>query len=463
MACGILAVQPMTADTWPGFRGDGSGVTAAKNLPIRWNPEDSVAWKAAVRGYGQSAPVVWKDRIFVTSADGPNQEQSFVHAYRLADGQLLWTREFAPSQPLKNMFRNSRAAPTCVADAAGVYALFPTGELVGLTHAGETRWQRSLVKDYGEFQNGRGLSSSLAQTEDAVIALVDHEGPSYTLAVNKQTGENRWKAERGQQDSSWSSPLVAYPFGKPVVILSSCETLEVLDGDTGRWQCRLLGLVGNRIPSAGLAGAQIFVGACEAEHIPMDPRDVCRSNCCLKLVQTNGRLRMQSVWTSRKAVSYYSTPLAYQGCVYYVNKVGLLFCLDQQTGEEHYVQRIGGPCWASAIGGAGHVYLFLKEGEIIVIKAGPKFEPVATNRAWPEDDEPAAEKPPAAAPQPPLLPPGGGPPDLDSMDEGLLKQIFAYGDPILYGAAAVEGALVLRTGETLICVRSATETGGAGE
>jgi len=106
----------------------------------------------------------------------------------------------------------------------------------------------------------------------------------------------------------------------------------------------------------------------------------------------------------------------------------------------------------------------------VVIKAGPKFELVASNRVWSEDDEPAEEEPPAAAPtppsppgRPPLPPPGGGPPDLDSMDKGLLKRIFAYGDPILYGAAAVEGAVVLRTGETLICVRSATETGDADE
>lgn len=459
---GLWAATPITADTWPGFRGDGSGVSPARNVPTHWAPERGVTWRVAVPGYGQSAPIIWKDLVFVTSVEGLNQERQWVHAFRLADGERLWSREFAATQPLKNMFRNSRAAPTAVVDAAGVYALFAGGELAALKHDGTPRWWRSLVKDYGEFRNGRGLSSSLAQTDKAVIALVDHEGPSYALAVDKRTGENVWKTDRGELQSSWSSPLVGYPFGQPLVVLSSCDTVEVLNGETGRWLCGLSGLVGNRIPSASFSGQQILVGACEAEHIPMVPRQVSRSNCGLRLVQAAGKVDSQFVWGARRAVSYYSTPLAYAGCVYYVNKVGLLFCLDQQTGAEHYVQRIGGPCWASAIGAAGHVYLFLKEGKVLVIKAGPAFEQVASNLAWSEDEAPAEAETPAATEPPPSFPggaasagPGGAPLDLDNMDDATLRRLFAYGEPILYGAAIVEGSLLLRTGESLICVQSA--------
>jgi outer membrane protein assembly factor BamB len=136
--------------------------------------------------------------------------------------------------------------------------------------------------------------------------------------------------------------------------------------------------------------------------------------------------------------------------VYYVNKVGMLHCLDEETGEEHYVERIGGPCWASAIGAGEHVYLFLKKGEVAVIKAGPEFELVALNRVWSEDEDPARSR--RRSPTDFQFP-KDKPIDLDSMDEGLLRRIFAYGDPILYGAAAVEGHLLLRTGEALICVR----------
>jgi outer membrane protein assembly factor BamB len=330
---GLLAAVPVTADTWPGFRGDGSGVTPAGNLPVRWTPEEGVAWRVAVVGYGQSPPVVWKDRVFVTSVDGPEQERGLVHAYRLADGQRLWTRELTATQPLENMFRNSRAASTPVVDVHGVYVLFAGGQLAGLTHDGRLRWQRCLVEEYGEFRNGRGLSSSLAQTERAVIALVDHEGPSYAVAVDKQTGQNLWRADRGTRSSSWSSPLVVPGFGRPLVVLSSSGTIEALDGQTGRWQWGLRGLVGNHIPSAGFSGNRLLVGACEAEHIPMNPRDISRSNCCLSLTEIEGQAGVGVVWTARRAVSYYSTPLAYRGCVYYVNKVGMLYCLDERTGE----------------------------------------------------------------------------------------------------------------------------------
>ncbi len=448
----LLAATEVSAETWPGFRGDGSGITPAQNLPVHWTPEEGVAWRTAVEGYGQSSPVVWKDRVFVTSIDGPKQERGLLHAFGLADGQRLWTRELTATQSLKNMFRNSRAASTPVVDGDGVYVLFAGGQLAGLTHDGQIRWQRCLVEDYGEFRNGRGLSSSLAQTEHAVIALVDHDGPSYAVGVSKQTGENLWKADRGTRSSSWSSPLVAPGPGHPLVILSSSGTIEALDGETGRWLWGLSGLMGNHVPSAGFSGNRLFVGACEAEHIPMNPREVSRSNCSLRLTHTEGKTGVDVVWRARRAVSYYSTPLAYRGGVYFVNKVGMLYCLDEQTGEELYVERIGGHCWASAIGAGDHVYLFLKKGEVVVLKAGPEFEVVAVNRVWSEDED-IAEEPVSPFPAN-LLFSKDKPLDLDSMGEGLLRRIFAYGDPILYGAAAVEGHLLLRTGEALICIRS---------
>ncbi len=185
--------------------------------------------------------------------------------------------------------------------------------------------------------------------------MVDHEGPSYAVAVDKQSGEELWKADRGTRSSSWTSPLVASPFGEPWVVLSSCETVEVLDGATGRRLWGLRGFVGNRIPSAGAWGGRVFVGACEAEHIPMDPRDVSRSNCCLKLTPAGGRL--------------------------------------------------------------SGAYLFLKEGEVAVIKAGSQFELVASNRVWNEDEagddvgdtQPVPTTPELGLPagRPPLPPPGG--------------------------------------------------------
>jgi outer membrane protein assembly factor BamB len=474
----ILAAGDSSAHSWPGFRGDGSGVTQAVNLPIHWSPDKGIAWKADIPGYGQSSPVIWKNKVFVTSIDGPNQERCFVHAFDLGDGKKIWSRAFAATQTLKNYFRSSRAAPTCVVDEHGVYAFFAQGELIGLTHDGDLLWMRSLVKDYGEFKSYFGLGSSLAQTETAILALVDHDAPSYLVAVDKRTGENQWMAKRGVRSSSWSSPVVAYPNGKPIVILSSSDTVEAHDGETGKLLWKLDGLVGNRIPSANVLGDFVFVGAQVSAHVPMDPKEVSKSNCCLRLTDVDGKPAYERAWRAKKAMSYYTTPLAHEGCVYYVNQVGILHCLDQKTGELLYAERIGGPCWASPLAAGDFVYFFLKKGIVLVIKTGPRYEQVAANSLWKDIDEPEPDPPAVSpsrpAPRPPKpagagesaggdRPAGGSPrgPDMpfdfDSMDDATKNRIWSYFDPVIYGAAAVDGSLVIRTGQELFCVRREIE------
>ena len=111
-----LLVTTPGGDTWPGFRGDGSGISMAQAMPVRWTPETGIAWRVDVPGYGQSSPVIWHGRVFVTSVEGPQMDRCMVHAFNLDDGTLLWSREFPASQSVENYFRNSRAAPTCVVD-----------------------------------------------------------------------------------------------------------------------------------------------------------------------------------------------------------------------------------------------------------------------------------------------------------------------------------------------------------
>lgn len=197
----IPAVDPLPGQVWPGFRGSGDGCTTAKNLPLKWSPTENLAWKIDLPGYGQSCPVVWKDRVYLTAVDGKEREKGFIMAFDARTGKRLWSHEFAPTQKAKWSYTVSRAAPTPVVDAAGVYAFFEGGDLLALSHEGKLRWSRSLVKDYGEFQTGHGLGSSPVQTEEAVIVLIDHRGPSYLLAVDKQTGKTLWKTDRESRSS----------------------------------------------------------------------------------------------------------------------------------------------------------------------------------------------------------------------------------------------------------------------
>jgi len=107
------------ADTWTGFRGNGSNISPAANLPLKWSPEKGIRWKQTVPGYGQSSPVIWKNMVFVTSIEGPQQETCLLHAYELGNGQHIWTKEIKASQTKKTSMMVSRAAPTPAVDENG--------------------------------------------------------------------------------------------------------------------------------------------------------------------------------------------------------------------------------------------------------------------------------------------------------------------------------------------------------
>jgi outer membrane protein assembly factor BamB len=406
------------ADVWPGFRGHGDGMTRASRLPTKWSPTENIAWKIDLPGYGQSSPVVWKDRVFLTAVSGENREKGYVLAIKAKSGKTRWTHTFEPTQKAKWSFSVSKAAPTPVVDANAVYTFFEGGDVLALTHDGKLLWSRSLVKDYGEFQGNHGLGSSPAQTDDAVIILIDHSGPSYLVALDKKTGKNLWKTERTSR-GSWASPVIAQRDGKPEIVVSSNGSVAGYDAKSGKLLWELDGISGNTIPSASAEGATIVVGA-GVTRKGGDPAKAAKSNCCLKLIEKDGKPSFEVAWSADKAASSYATPLTYRGHAYFVNQSGVVFCVDVKTGKEIYAERIDGACWASPIGAGEHVYFFGKDGAATILKAGPKFEKIASNILWAEKKENPAGK--------------------DGGD---------YGGTTLYGIAFVDGAIFARSGTTL--------------
>ena len=369
---------------------------------MHWAPDQSIAWRADIPGYGQSAPVVWGDRVFVTSSDGPWQEQGFVHAYGLKTGKKLWSTMVQSTTRVENYFRNSRAAPTSVVDANVVVSFFPSGDVVAMGHGGKTLWSVPVFEKYGKVENDRATASSLAQTKDLVFVLVDHHGPSYLVALRKADGGLAWKADRGKRVPSWSSPAITSLEGRELVVVSSSDTVDTYAADSGDLLWRIAGMQGNRIPSASVVDGSIFVGSTELTHAGTDPGAVAASNCRIDLVEKHDRPSYEVRWGARRAASYYGTPLAFAGYVYYVTKSGVLYCLDAETGEELFRQRIGKPCWASAIGartaeGDSLVYFTMKNGETLVLRPGRTFEQVARNTLWDEKHTQAASPKPSSS------------------------------------------------------------------
>lgn len=416
----VLIAGTAGAADWPGFRGSGTSVTADKNLPLEWTDARNVAWKVDLPGYGQSSPVVGKDTAYVTCVSGEMRDRGYVVALDVANGRERWRHEFEPTLKVKSSFSVARAAPTPCVDADGVYAFFEGGNLLALDHAGKVRWKRSLIDDYGEFKGGHGVGSSPCQTADTLFVLVDHAGPCYLLAVDKATGKTRWKTDRDGK-MSWSSPVVARIGDRDAVIASSNGSVTAYAADTGKELWKLDGVVGNTIPSATVAGDRILVGA--GMQRGKEPAKDAKSNCCLTLTRTGDKPGYEIAWTAKAGLASYASPLVYEGHVYFVNAAGVLHCYDLATGKEKYAERIDGPCWATPIGAGGRIYCFGKNGVTTVVKSGPEFESLASNRLWAADPKEKAPPP---------------------------KEGGEYSDAaVLYGVAVTDGTFLVRTGTKL--------------
>ena len=389
------AIRLPGSSTWPAFRGDGSSRTQATDLPLAWTETENFRWSIELPGYGQSSPVIWKDRVFVTAVEGEEKETLILAALELGSGQEIWRKTLPASQRIPSSEMVSRAAPTPAVDGERVYAFFESGDLAAFSHGGELLWKRSLTEEYGPFQGNHGVGSSLALLAGAVVVLVQHEGPSYLLAVDRETGQNYWRTETAER-VSWSTPLVLEGRQKSEILISSNGEVESYDGDSGELLWRVGGLERNTVASPSVHGDLVIIASAAGEHS--------------MAVRRHGRGDVSAshvAWKAESAAANFSSPLVHDGCAYFVNRAGVARCLDPETGEEVWSHRLPGPCWASPIGAGDRVYFFTKDGDAVVLSSGTETPEVL-----------ATSKVPAQGP--------------------------------VYGVAAVDEALVVRTGRRLL-------------
>lgn len=394
----LLLSATMTASTaniWPGFRGDGDSHTNARRLPLHWSETKNIAWQIDLPAYGQSSPVVWCDRIFLTAVQGANKERLWTLCYDLKTGRALWQREAAATFTQKDDKIVSKAAPTPAVDGKRVYFFFESGDLLAFDHNGKTNWQRKLAAEYGGYKTNHGLGSSIVQTDSSIVVLIAHSGSSFILAIDKQTGQNRWKTEI-KTGGGWSTPLVANVNGKLHLMVSLSGGITAYDAETGRVVWNLDGLKGNNIPSPSLTSEQNLLIAGSSDK---------GMNVAIKLGGTGDLTASHIAWRAEEATANFASPLVHRGLVYFVSKVGIAYCLDAATGAEKWRQRLGGECWASPLAAGDRIYFFTNEGVTFVVTASAQYEELAQN-TLPTDR--------------------------------------------IYGVAAVDGALLLRSGRKLI-------------
>lgn len=376
-------------DRWPAFRGTGASTSAAKALPRKWSPTENIAWTVELPGYGQSSPVVWKEKVFVTSAEGEFKTPLHVLCLDLGTGKEAWRKSYPNAQRVKATDYVSKAAPTPVVTADRVFALFESGDLLALDHAGKEVWRRNLEADFGPLRGNHGLGTSPVLAGDTLLVLVA-QGSSYLLAVDAATGKDRWKADH-PFGGSWTAPAVVTADGKPVAVVSSPGLAAAFDVATGEKRWELGGLTGNTVATPTPAGELLVLGSSDrASQVG---------------VRVGGKVEERVAWRSAEGVSSFGSPLVYGKYGYAVSRDGVAYCFDPATGKTVWDHRLPGSCWASPVGGAGRVYFFTKDGVTAVVKPGPEPEVVAENRL-----------------------PGRG---------------------RVYGVAAVEGAFLVRTGTAL--------------
>ncbi len=274
------AAGPEALDQWPQWRGPlATGVAPHGDPPVSWSEGQNVRWKTPLPGRGHSTPIVWGDRIFLTTAvahgealaapeehdDGAHhnlpasrRQQFVVLAIDRGTGRVLWQKTVRDEQPHEGTHETgSWASNSAVTDGEHVFAFFGSRGLHSLDFDGEVAWH----KDFGDMRtrHGHGEGSSPALHGDTLVVNWDHQGESFVVAVDKRTGKERWRVARAEI-TSWSTPLVVEHGGKAQVIVSATERVRAYDLVTGSVVWEVGGLSRNVVASPVAAGGLVVVG-----------------------------------------------------------------------------------------------------------------------------------------------------------------------------------------------------------
>jgi outer membrane protein assembly factor BamB len=415
---------------WPSFQNGGLvSLGSEKSQSIK--PADAIQWTAELSGYGQSSPVVWNGHVYVTTTEGDNKDQCHVSAIRISDGTQVWRHTTANASPQESSTYVSRAAPTPAADADGLICFFEGGNVVALTHEGKLRWERNLVDDYGPVTARHGLSASVEQNSDSAFVWVERGEEPYIVSLNKQTGETQWKAE-GLGATSWASPRLVPVGDGQHLVLSAIGSIVGLDPASGERLWTLSEIAGNSTPTPmPLGNGRFLMGATVGRGESGGGR-AADFNGVIEIAQgADGAWTADYVWRAQRATSSFGSPMAHNGVAYFVNREGVLYGLDLETGEELVAKRLKGSCWATPIGIGNQVFFFGKDKQIDVLSDPGESWTVSSWSPLPDDaagtDEKAAE---------------GG-----SQNSG----------SVLYAATLCADSLLIRCGERLYCI--ATQPG----
>ena len=365
---GLLTSGSIADDNWHQFRGPtGRGHAKAAEVPVSWDAS-SVLWKTELKGSGQSSPVNWGDKLFLTGASDDGAER-YVMCFSTKTGDQLWEASVPCANPEEIHAMNSRATPSCATDGKTVVAFFGPGGLHAFDLDGKKKWSLDL----GVFAGSWGIAASPILLDGKVIQNCDSMGVSRLVAVDLESGEIAWDTPREEKPrGGWSTPILIEHKGKQELVLNGEFGVRGYDPITGKelWFCE--GFNGRGSPVPDYQDGKIYV-------VNGKPGDTY----CVEPGGSGDVTDTHRLWHApRKGGRDLPSPSVIDDYLFITSMSGIATCYDAETGKQHYVERLGEGVEIAAAPLEVNGLLYLQTvtgGDVIVIRPGTELDIVSVN------------------------------------------------------------------------------------
>ncbi|HXD34897.1 MAG TPA: PQQ-binding-like beta-propeller repeat protein [Pyrinomonadaceae bacterium] len=399
----MLYAQAADQAHWPQWRGPFFTGMARGDAPTTWNDTTNIKWKVEIPGKGLSTPVIWGDRIFVTTAiptgkpaatpaptqpattgqsrgrgaggdTGPQVEHKFdVLCLDRKTGKLLWQRTAKVAVPHEGHHRvyGSFASNSPVTDGKYLYAFFGSRGIYCYDFNGKLQWEKDLGVQM-KIKLGFGEGTAPLLDGNRLILVFDHEAGSFIVALDKRNGKELWRVPR-DEGSSWSTPLAVDHAGRRQIIVAATRKVRSYDAENGKVLWEAAGLGANAIPVPVHQDGVVFVMSGYR-----DPRLMA-----IKLGKEGDLTGTDSIlWSQTRGLAYTTSPVLHDNKLFVVTDNGVVSAFNIATGEPHFAQVRLPKTYnfkASPVGANGKLYLATEDGDVVVLKMSDKFEVIATN------------------------------------------------------------------------------------
>jgi outer membrane protein assembly factor BamB len=356
------------AENWPEWRGPRTdGTSLESNIPTTWSSTQNIRWKTEIPGKGHSSPIVWNDRIFLTTCIENSLDRQLLCLDR-ASGTILWTRTVlkAPLEQKHNL--NSYSSATPATDGKYIWVAFferPVIQLVCYDFDGREIWRKSP----GEFHSVHGFCSSPVLYKNMVILNCDQDAPADIVAYDRASGNEIWRAPRPNQTRSYCTPLIRTLAGREQLMLSGTKCVASYDANTGKELWRIDGPTEQFVASlVETKGIVFLTGGFPTFHLlGIDPSG------------SGNVTHTKVLWHDHRGASYVPSPIAAGDYFFVVSDDGIASCWEARSGKQMWKHRLGAHHSASPVSAGGNLYFTSDDGDTYVFAASPEFHLLSTN------------------------------------------------------------------------------------